>query len=281
MNKKILEMGNSDYHKAEAISNSGLRLIKNNPADYIWNKNAPQDPSKTNAIDLGSAIHTCILEPQKVDSILVGPTKGRDTIKFFEFCEANPASTVLTQSEYDKCRFAVDSALAHPTARKLIDAKGECESSIFWTDQERDILCKIRPDKDLTIGGQRILVDVKTTASIDDWRSHLSWKNPIFTYDYGHNAAYYLKGASAFYGEQYDEYLFLLVQTTACIGRYPVTVISVTREELESYGFFSEVELNLDKYAECLKSGVWDHVETLPMFDGYSSESVESISFED
>ena len=270
-----LDVSNEDYHAAPGISHSGLNLISISPASYMWAKNAPSNPAATGAFDVGTVIHAGILEPERTDLFEIGPTKGRDTIKFTEYCRENPDKIILTEKEYDMVRFAIDSVFAHPTAKKLIDAKGACESSIFWRDESRDILCKIRPDKDLTVSGQNILVDVKTTKSIADWRSNLRWKNPLFTLNYGCNAAFYLKGASEHYGQSYDEYVFLLVQTTLECGRYPVTVMSVTRQELEDNGFFYEIEANLDVYKKHLDSDRWDTVEEFPLFnDGVS------ISFE-
>ena len=261
-----LNMPNELYHACAGISNTGLNLIKDNPANYIWSKNAPQDPSKTNAIDIGSAVHACLLEPEKIDQILVGPTKGRDTIKFAQFCEENQGKIVLTETEYTQVKYSVDSALAHPTIAEILGLKSHNESSMFWRDE--GTLCKIRPDMDLTPSGINALVDVKVTKSIDEWRSDLTWKNPLFTLNYGHNAAFYLRGASSHYGIDYDVYSFILIQSSACIGRYPVTVFSVTRQELENYGFFDDVESNLSKYKECINSGKWDHIESFPFFEG-------------
>ena len=270
---------NEVYHSSPGISNSGLLLIQRNPSDYIWSQNAPKDFTKSRSIDVGTAIHAALLEPERIDDILVGPTKTRDAKAFTDFCMDNSDQIVLTQAEYDMMRLSVDSAFAHPAFKGFIDAKGDCEVSIFAQDPEFDVLCKIRPDKDLTKSGKRILCDVKTTRSIDEWRSNIHWKNPLFTYNYGHNAAYYLDVASLHYGEQYDEYLFLLVQTTIELGRYPVAPILITREELQRLGFFDQYKANLERYSDCLKSGDWNHVERFPLIDP-PYDGVESIDVE-
>lgn len=156
---------------------------------------------------------------------------------------------------------------------------GHNESSIYF--KLDDTLCKIRPDRDLTPSGSKTLVDIKTTRSIDDWRSDLTWKNPLFTLNYGHNAAFYLNGASAHYGVEYDVYTFILIQSTACIGRYPIAVFSITRQELENHGFFDDVDRNLNKYRDCMRLNNWDQLEAFPFFEGYADESVESIGYEE
>jgi exodeoxyribonuclease VIII len=163
---KYLGIPNDVYHTAKGISNSGLMLIQNNPADYIWAQNAPKDFSKSKSIDLGTAIHAALLEPEKIEDIVIGPTKSRDTKAFTEYCLEHSDKTVLLQSEYDMLRLVVDSAMAHPSVNAFLSAKGDAEVSIFAHDSERDILCKIRPDKDLSSSGKKILIDVKTTRSI-------------------------------------------------------------------------------------------------------------------
>lgn len=266
-----LNMPNDLYHSCAGISNTGLNHVRNNPSDYIWNKKAPIDHSKMSSIDLGSAVHLALLEPERLvpdheNGILIGPTKGRDTIKFRDYCEENSDKLVLTEIEFNQVRYSVLSAKAHPAINELLNLEGHNESSIFA--MYNDTLCKIRPDIDLTPSGNPALVDVKVTKSIDDWRSDLTWKNPLFTLNYGHNAAFYLEVASAHYGLQYDVYSFLLIQSTICVGRYPVSVFTITRQELENYGFFDDVRANLAIYKECVTSKNWNHHESFPFFEG-------------
>lgn len=274
-------VSNEDYHSAKGISNSGLLLVQRNPADYIWAQNAPSDFGKSKAIDTGTAIHCALLEPERFEQdVAIAPVKGRETKKFTEFAIENSDKICLVESEYDTVRLTVDSARAHPSFNSFLNLDGDCEVSIFTQDKERDILCKIRPDKDLTKSGRKVLVDAKTTRDISDWRSSLHWKNPLFTYNYGHNAAYYLDIASQHYGEQYDEYLFLLIQSTIELGRYPVAPILITREELQYLGFFDQVADNLDRYAECYHSNDWNDVERFPRIDP-PFDGVEEITIED
>jgi hypothetical protein len=119
------------------------------------------------------------------------------------------------------------------------------------------------------------LYDVKTTASIEDWRSDTRWKNPLFTHGYGHTAAFYMDAMSAFCGEQIDTYTFLVVQKTINLGKYPVAVIEITREECERYGFFDEVYNNLDKYKEALTTNNWIENEKFPLFYVADDMSIE------
>jgi len=257
-----------DYQEANAISNSGLLLIERNPADFKWSKDAPKDPSKSGTSDFGTASHTALIEPEKFDeSVLIGPTKSRDSKGFTEFeREHGAGKIVLLENEETQIRIMKASANAHPTMAKFLSIDSDVEPSIFVLDKDREIMRKIRPDLDLHKGGFPLLCDVKTTADISAWRSPLRWKNPLFEFNYGHTAAYYMDTASIHYGKQIDEYSFLLLQKNIEMGRYPVSVFTITREELEQYGFFDRVNNNLDRYAECLHSNNWFGVERFPIF---------------
>lgn len=267
---KYLEHDQQLYRGVDAVANSDLLLIERNPSDYIWNREAPSDPSKTGTLDLGTAIHTALLEPEKFEQQIriFDKAKSRDTVKFAEFEKEpeNEGKIILLEKEYDQLRFMVDSAHAHPTMRRFLTVEADNECSIYVDDKERDIKRKIRPDRDPNKSGLPLLLDLKKTAGIEDWREGVRWRNPLFKMNYGHTAAYYMDTASIYYGEQINEYVFLLVQSSINAGKYPVAVITVTREELEQYGFFERVYANLDKYAECKHSDNWSGVERFPVF---------------
>ena len=55
------DLSNRDYHAHPAISKSGLDLISRSPAHYRYR--APKEPSR--AMEIGTAIHTALLEPDR------------------------------------------------------------------------------------------------------------------------------------------------------------------------------------------------------------------------
>ena len=279
MNKSLI-MTNAEYRAYPGIANSDLQLIENSPADYIWSKNAPQDPSKVAAFDFGTALHAALLEPEKFnDEVLVySQTKTRETKAFHEFANEHKDSVILLESEYNKLRFMVDGAQYHPAVNRFLSAKSDKEGSIFVTDSN-GIERKIRPDLDYVNHGSQILADVKTTANISDWRDSARWKNPLFTHGYGHTAAYYMDTASLFYGTEINEYTFIILQKTVEMGRYPVAAITITREECEILGFFDQMNRNLDKYAQCLSEDEWATVESFD--DSIFGGDKTMVGFED
>lgn len=268
---KHLDHAQDFYRTVDAVANSDLLLIERNPSDFIWSREAPKDTSKSSAIDLGTAIHTALLEPELFEKqvAVFNKAKSRDTVKFAEFEQEpeNASKIVLLEKEYDQLRFIVSSAHAHPTMRRFLTIQADNEASIYVKDEERGIMRKIRPDRDPVGYGVPVLLDLKKTKGIEDWRDKARWRNPLFTLNYGHTAAYYMDTARKFYGEKINEYTFLLVQSTIELGKYPIAVITVTREELEQYGFFDRMNANLDKYAECYHSDNWFGVERFPVFN--------------
>ena len=274
---KLLKITNEEYRDLDAISNGELQQIGNNPADYIWNKSAPIDTTKTAAFDFGTALHTALLEPELFnDSVVIyDQTKTRETVKFQQFMQTQPKdAVVLLESEYDKIRFTVDSAMAHPTFKSYIESCEHKETSIIVDLQ--GVKCKIRPDMHSDKLG--IIGDLKNTADLSDWRDTARWKNPLFKLNYGHTAAFYMDAYEEYLGRPVNAYTFLVCQKSINCGKYPVAVITVTRDELEMYGFFEQVYTNLAIYKECVDSGDWNHIERFPAFGGLESEM--QVSFE-
>lgn len=257
---------NEEYRAKPGISNSELMMVGKSPADYIWNKNSPSDPSKALTKDFGTALHTAILEPHLYnEQILVSSVKGRETKTFQQEVVDNPDKIVLTEIEAEKVRIMKASAMAHPVFADIINQSKLNEVSIFAHDEQRDIELKIRPDIDM-VKSHGFIGDVKTTALLDEWRSDKPWANPMIKHSYGHTAAFYLHTASLHYGFDVNVYKFLAIQKTVCMSRYPVSVFSVDRDYLVANGFWDQMLSNLDTYATCLHQNKWDFDELLPMF---------------
>lgn len=261
----MFDITQEEYRAAQGVANSDLLRVGQNPSNYIHAKEAPRDPTKTGSLDFGSALHLCLLEPEMRENIVIGPTKSRITKAFLEF-EAERASEgllILLEDEYSKLNFMIDSVYAHPTARKFLEAAGHREKSFFTTD-ENGVKRKWRPDIDLA-KDYGLVLDIKTTHSISDWRENMQWRNPLSTIGYAHTAAYYLDSASIFHQNDIDEYVFIVPQTTSELGMYPVSVFVVTREELQTRGFYCDVGItnweimqnNLRIYQERSASNNW------------------------
>lgn len=277
----IMDITQDEYRGIEALCNSDLQMIECNVSNFVWGKNAPSDDSKKSALDYGTALHAALLEPETLHSLVdvYTDTKTRETVKFQKYLEEHGDSgkLILLEAEFDKLRFTVDGSTYHPRFNEIVSKATHKESSII-TDY-MGVKVKVRPDAMIVKEGEElVLADVKSTAMISDWRSDAKWKNPIFEHNYGFTAAFYMDVLSQFFGISIDKYRFLVVQKTIEMGRYPVAVITITREELEMYGFFDRVHGAIEKYKACKEINSWNGEESIPQFYVDFDDDVE-VSF--
>jgi exodeoxyribonuclease VIII len=266
--KIVLDMPNADYHAHRAVSKSRLDMIDKDPCAVEWANVCPQDEEKLKTFDFGDAMHAICLEPERLKSeFIMAPTfnlrtnAGKEEKAQFE--KENEGKKILAADEHKKLTLMFESVMAHPEARKLIEADGIAESSYFWTDSETGLECKCRPDKQI---GSR-LVDVKTTPdlakfcySVEDFRYHV--QDP-----------WYCDGvANCGVDSPYME--FLVIQKTISIGRYPVMVVRLPEEAIE-YGRML-YRRDLQAYADFLEHGKPCTTE-LQMHYRFMNEAVEAI----
>lgn len=253
------DISNHDYHHGLGVSKSQLDDIAISPAIYQWRKDAPVDEEKTAALDMGTALHCLLLEPEEFSQRFeIGPDVNRRTTagreeeqKFFERCKRD-GITPITHNDDRKLKLMRDSAMAHTGARWLLEADGFCESSIYWRDDETEELCRIRPDKFLK--AQPIIADVKKVADMERFGRHVE------EFRYHVQDAMYREGYLKQFGE-YPLFVFIAVSETINCGRYPVRVFELESEDVEAG--YREYRKNLTTYHECVATGNWGGVEKL------------------
>lgn len=255
------ELSNAQYHALDAVSNSVLTDFSISPARVKWRQNAPIDDTKLRALNMGSALHTRLLEPHLFDSqFAIKPqvdgrtTFGKNILNGFEDFAKN--KIILSNEEGIRLDSMIGSIYAHPTAAWLLDMPGLNEASIFWTDKETALPCRCRPDKivDPIAAGEHILVDLKKTANIDHFRMHIE------DYRYHVQAAMYQDGYYQLFGT-YPLFVFLVVSESAECGRYPVHVFILNDGRAEcGWRLYRE---DLEQYHQCKQSGQWPGFEIL------------------
>lgn len=253
------DLSNAEYHASEGISNSGLGLIDESPATYIWHRNAPVDEDKLNSLDLGSALHCLLLEPDTYEQrYMVAPevnrrtTKGREEEAEFMAGAKELGRQVLTFEDHHKLNIMRDSVMAHPNAKWLLEADGHAEASIYWTDKETGERCRIRPDRFLN--GRPIIIDVKKVEGMD------RFQRQCLEFGYHRQSAMYSDGFKQHFGEE-PSFLFLAVSSTINCGRYPVRV-----RPLSDHFFNMGHELyrhNLETYHRCRVDNEWHDLEPI------------------
>lgn len=195
----LLSMTADQYHSHQAVGHSGLVRLMRSPAHYREYVTNP--PSPTPAMQLGTAFHVALLEPDRLgETFVVAPKYDRRTKEGKAQAETweaeNAGKTALTAEQMETIQQMVASVKQHAGAAGLL-ANGMAEMSGFWIDQETGIECKCRPDF-LSMAGETVtgIVDVKTCcdASAD------GFARAIATLGYDVQAAFYRDGLKALTG---------------------------------------------------------------------------------
>ncbi|EJF4119645.1 exodeoxyribonuclease VIII [Escherichia coli] len=254
-------ISNENYHAGPGVSKSQLDDIADTPALYLWRKNAPVDTTKTKTLDLGTAFHCRVLEPEEFSNrFIVAPefnrrtNAGKEEEKAFLRECASTGKTVITAEEGRKIELMYQSVMALPLGQWLVESAGHAESSIYWEDPETAILCRCRPDK--IIPEFHWIMDVKTTADIQ------RFKTAYYDYRYHVQDAFYSDGYEAQFGVQ-PTFVFLVASTTIECGRYPVEIFMMG-EEAKLAGQL-EYHRNLRTLADCLNTDEWPAIKTLSL----------------
>ncbi|MBB2256890.1 exodeoxyribonuclease VIII [Escherichia coli] len=254
-------ISNENYHAGPGVSKSQLDDIADTPALYLWRKNAPVDTTKTKTLDLGTAFHCRVLEPEEFSNrFIVAPefnrrtNAGKEEEKAFLMECASTGKTVITAEEGRKIELMYQRVMALPLGQWLVESAGHAESSIYWEDPETAILCRCRPDK--IIPEFHWIMDVKTTADIQ------RFKTAYYDYRYHVQDAFYSDGYEAQFGVL-PTFVFLVASTTVECGRYPVEIFMMG-EEAKLAGQ-QEYHRNLRTLADCLNTDEWPAIKTLSL----------------
>lgn len=252
-------LSNEDYHTGPGISKTGLDLVADSPATFMWNKRAPVDEEKTTALDIGQALHCLLLEYDEFDKrFIVAPEFNRRTnagkaeeVAFLADC-ADLGKTVMTHEEGRKLKLMRESALAHPDARWLLEVDGHAEASIYWEDKETGQLCRIRPDR--IINGRPVVVDVKKVDDMDRFTRH------VIDFRYHVQDAMYSDGYKEHFGEE-PLFVFLAVSSSVSCGKYPVRVRPLD-EDLKAMGR-TLYRRDLNEYHRCVTEDDWHDLKPI------------------
>ncbi|ECC3463735.1 exonuclease VIII [Salmonella enterica subsp. enterica] len=253
------DIANEAYHAGPGVSKSQLDDIAVCPAFYQWRKAAPVDTEKTKALDMGTALHCRLLEPDEFKNrFIIAPefnrrtTAGKEEEKaFIESCTST-GKTVMTAEEGRRLDFMFDSTMAHPFARMLLEHEGVSEASHYWIDEETGELCRIRPDKRLV--NLPVILDVKKVGDMARFSRHVE------EFRYHVQDAMYREGVLRTLGEEH-KFAFIAVSESIDCGRYPVHVFELDPDDVDTgYRLFRR---DLSTWHKCRTSGEWYGVETI------------------
>jgi hypothetical protein len=226
------ELSNDEYHAAPGISKSHLDVIADSSPRHYWqaylNPAAPiREP--TEALHMGRAIHTAVLQPELLERDYVewcGADKRTREGKalWAEFQQAQGDRLQISANEMEICRRIRESFGKHPVAKGFL-VRGKAENSFFARHAETGALIKCRPDY-ITDDGE-IVVDVKTTADANP----LAFGRDATNYRYDVAVPWYFDIIEAVTGRAPKKWIWLAVEKTPpyAVGIYYARTRDIVR----------------------------------------------------
>lgn len=237
-----LDISADEYHSLpDSVSCSGLKHILRSPAHFQAYLERDDDKKP----NLGTALHCAALEPhvfQDKYTFFSGDRRG----KVYEaFVEENPGKTVLTEVEWIKVAGMMRSLLSFSEfpLRKALKL-AQREMSIFWTDEETGVRCRVRLD---AFNSPFNIFDLKSTT---DARPEYFIKQAV-RLDYDLQAAMYTEAVRQYIGERVP-FVFVAVEEDSPNG---VWLMPAGESMLENG--MKKFRSALATYARCKASGEW------------------------
>ena len=149
------------------LSNSDIGTLFKNPMDL------GKPTEKTVPMLVGGYLHTCILEPEKINRFKVIPSTTRNTKQYKEI---SGGELCLLQHEVDRVELLRDTILANDICRDLIHADGN--------EYEKPAVGELfgnmwKGKADIVNHNEKLIVDIKTTSDIDGFK----WSAKKYNYD--------------------------------------------------------------------------------------------------
>jgi len=247
-------ISNQEYHGSIGVSRSAISELKKSPLHYWDSYINSEKPEKkeTQAMNIGSAVHCLILEPEKFnDNFAIIPDYNPYTNegkKFKrDFYDLNKEKIILKNDEYEKSEIMSESVKRHKKAKKFLEGNYKVEQSIFWKDEETDILCKARPD--LWHLDLNLICDLKTSAD----PIPKSFSKTIKENCYHIQAAMQIDAILKTTGHKIDQFCFIVIPNS----RPFVPYIYVIGEEVISLGR-KEYKDALKILKKCQEENNWE-----------------------
>ena len=257
-----MRLTNAEYHASPEISKSGLDLVHRSPL-HFWNRYLNPDriiEPPTEAMVLGSALHTRVLEPHLfADEYAVAP-EGIDRrtkegkLRWADFEQEAAGKILLKADDATRIDAMAEAVRQHRAAKFLLTMPGKAEQSYFWTDDATGEKCKCRPDWHSADG--KIIVDVKTT---EDGSPGKFLRSSVLGFRYHVQAAFYMQGLP-----DAEVFLFVVVEKKP---PFAVAVYSLPPKLIERG--LEEAQADLHLIASCRAASMWpsysDEIEELPL----------------
>lgn len=234
---------NDEYHDVGAASNSRLTAISRSPAHY---KHATQ--KLTAAMNMGTALHAAILEPERfAREYVLLDAKNRRTKAYKAIKDSGiEDGKIFVENESKKLLGMEKAIYENPHAAKILNAGGVSELS-FFTKSPLGVLVKCRFDFLSMSDGGYYAVDIKKTQDA----SLKAFSRTIHNYRYHVQAAFYKNIFKLATGKE-CRFIFLAVEEQSPYFNklWEVNDESILLGKLQ-------YEKDLQVYSTCLETGCY------------------------
>jgi hypothetical protein len=238
-----------DYHADRTtISSTGLRALlpPGCPAQFKYDRDTRPAPKRE--FDLGTAVHSELLEDGKGLTVLDFDTYQTKAAQQ-DRDDARAADLVpLLRREYEQVQAMAAAVRQHPQAGPLFAGKGIAERSIYWTDAATGVRCRVRPDWLKFLPGLVLGIDLKTTKDA----SPQAVQRAMRDYSYHQQDALYVDGIWAALQPEDVRFVFVFQSKTP---PYLITVRELPQQDRDIGRARNERALRI--YADCTARDEW------------------------
>lgn len=238
-------LSNAEYHSEKLhLSSSNLKTLLNSPQQFYQEKILGNKTNTTSpAMDLGTYVHTAILEPHLMASeIAVWPGWRKQGAEFEAFKAANPGKLIVSKPQANTGDRLAKSVDACAPALHLL--KGGI-SELSLATHILDVPVKMRAD--YINADKGYILDVKTTR----WGSDIdTFRRVVRELGYELSAALYCQIAYQVYGKIFDFYWAVVSKSD-----FECQVYKASTHTLSDGSAL--VNKALVAYKKCLQSGIW------------------------
>lgn len=258
-----MEQYHGDCTEGPSISSSGLRTIQAYSPLHYWNtsymnpdrdEDALEELEQKEAIRIGRAVHTLILEPKTFRGLFkIRPSEWKDwrTNASQEWKEAQIAQgvTVLTEDEMTRVATMAGRLMEHELfTNGVLD--GHIELSMVWKDERTGVWLKSRPDA--LPRGTNVVADVKCLRDVRDE----PLQRAIFDSGYDVQLAMVGVGRRVLLGLETEEHLLICIES-----KRPHAIRAAPIPENEIHDSLLILRQSINTFAKCVKENVWPGFE--------------------
>jgi hypothetical protein len=238
------------YHAdRESISSSGLRalLAPGCPAQFKYDLDNPRPPKKE--FDFGHVAHKLVLgEGSQVEIVDYPDWKKLDAREQRDAAYEQGLIPILAK-DYAVAEAMAEAVRRHPIAGGLFaPGTGRAELSLFWTDRETGVRCRVRPDWLKELPGLVLAADYKSCRDANPE----AVSRAIRDYSYHQQDAFYTDGIWAALDPADVRFVFVFQSKTA---PYLITVRELAQQDRDIGRARNQRALRL--YADCQRTGIW------------------------